>query len=166
MGGQPSPAGLDLVEAFERLTLDQHLHFFFENDRGERIQVEFLSKREKHWTLFLSAHREQSSRNVTRRKLPEVLEALGSNMAALESEITSHLLMQVGYCDHFIREAKELLGDHAVQQAILGTQQLMDDLTLSVRHLLGPASNTDQGAAPAPSKTERAARSKLRIIRD
>jgi hypothetical protein len=153
-----NPLGLHLFETFERLTIDQELHFFLENDRGERIQIQFKRAEDKPWTLFFVAHRDTSQRTVSRAKLAPVLAAMGSSLDALESEVTAHLLMQAGYCDHFIREVSELVGQHAVQQAILGTQRLMDDLAISVRQVLGPAAQ--------PEDAPHAKRSSLRIIRD
>ena len=168
---------LQLLETFERLTLDQVLHFFLDTETGERVHVEFCRSDEKPWTAFLVGHRETSSRTVSRRKIGTVLTALGSSLESLESEVAAHLLMQAGYCDHFIREVGELLGQNAVRQSILGTQRLMDDLATSVKQALGPSTG---GSAPLPadiedqvtagspsdSATPRGMRTKLRIIRD
>lgn len=173
----------NLFETFERLSLDHTLNFFLSNHAGERIQVEFCRTNSKPWTVFLADHKSKSMRNVTRKLLPEVLAAMNSSIHDLEAEVSGHLLMQAGFCDHFIREVTELLGPPAVQQAILGTQRLMDDLTSSVNQILdqsaaatSPGRAADEqaqredsgetgGSAGSPNKPKRIGRTSLRVIR-
>jgi hypothetical protein len=173
----------NLFETFERLSLDHTLNFFLSSQSGERIQVEFCRANSKPWTVFLADHKSKSMRNVTRKLLPEVLNAMNSSIHDLEAEVSGHLLMQAGFCDHFIREVTELLGPPAVQQAILGTQRLMDDLTSSVNQILAQPelqqnpgqvaedqadrlrSSESSSASGSPAKAKRTGRTSLRVIR-
>lgn len=155
-----------LIETFERLSLDSKLHFFLTSEKGESIIVQFDRSREKPWSLCFAQQPEASKRLVSRKMLGDVLEAMGSHLQAIEFEIQNQLLMQVGFCDHFIREVTELLGPPSVQQAILGTQRLMDELTHSVEKLLaGPDASAEDEPKTEPNP-DKANRRSLRIIKD
>jgi hypothetical protein len=151
----------DLLELFERLSLDKKLSFFIPSRKGERVVVLFDLQSEKPWSLSLENAQSETKRTVTRRKLPEVLEALDCEWGRFEDELSAHLLWQASYCDHFIREVSDLLGGAAVQAAILQTQTFMDDITEAVSRTLGA------GLPPTPpSQSGGQKRSRFRVIRN
>lgn len=150
----------ELLELFERLSLDKKMAFFIHTRKGGRVVINFDLHSEKPWSLSLENATAETKRTVTRRKLTDVLEALDCEWSQLEHEISSHLLLQASYCDHFIREVSQHLGRHAVQQAILETQTFMDEMTEAVSRTLGTAPT----AGSTPGSTE-ARKGRFRVIR-
>lgn len=173
---------VDVIDAFERLSLDSNLNFVLRAESGERIHVEFRRQEHPPWTIFLEDHRQASGRKTSRHKLADLLSSVGSSLAALEAEISANLLLQAGYCDLMVREIGHVFGQGSLRQAVLEIQRLMDDLGLSVRQVVGPpkqepattTASTHESSAPQgaeESSSDRAQalrsnRSKLRIIRD
>lgn len=151
----------ELLELFERLSLDKKMAFFIQTRKGERAVVTLDLHAEKPWSLSLEKATAETKRTVTRRKLADVLEALDCDWEQLEHEISSHLLLQASYCDHFIREVSQLLGEQAVQQAILQTQTFMDEMTEAVSRTL----STTRTSKPNPEATN-ARKGRFRIIRN
>ena len=152
-----------LFESFERLSLDPKLTFFIQSAKGESVRVCFCREKKHPWSISVGDHTKETKRQITRHKVKEVLAAVGANLASLEAEIASHLLLQCAFCDHMIRESTELLGADAVRESIYSTQKMMDELTESVLKTLGQV-ELDR-AHPDSDPSQKEGRTNLRVIR-
>jgi hypothetical protein len=162
----------EMVDAFERTSLDERVFLILSSSEELDVCVEFNRQDQlRCWSLFFRDAPTESLQKCSRLHVAEVARAFKLSERTLAHELAKHLLTQAAFADQFVREIRDLLGEPAVRESIVQTQLFMDALKDAVSSALGeehsqPTGKEDQpsaGDTPAlPAKTE----PKLRVIRD
>lgn len=129
----------EIVDAFERTSLDDRLHLIMHSLEELEVCIQFdRGDQLKCWTFYFKDAREESSKQCSRSHFVDVARAFQLDESFLAKELAGHLLTQAAFADQFVREVQELLGEEAVRESILRTQMFMDALKDAVSSALEP----------------------------
>ena len=164
----------DMIYAFERTSLDEHLYMILRSEEELDVCVEFnRSDQFRCWSFYFRDASEESRQRCSKNHAVEVARAFKLNDNAFANELTRHLLTQAAFADQFVREVQDLLGVDAVRESIMGTQLFMDALKEAVSSALesdsyenecpevAPDSETAESSLPPQSNQT----SKLRVVK-
>ncbi|NBX16585.1 MAG: hypothetical protein EBR09_04395 [Proteobacteria bacterium] len=161
----------EVVDAFERTSLDDRLHLIVNSTEELDVCIQFdRSDQIKCWTFYFREAREESAKQCSRNHFADVARAFRLDEAGLTKELAGHLLTQAAFADQFVREIQEILGEEAVRESIMRTQMFMDALKDAVSSALetksqppsaSTASASPDGALQPPSGTNL----KFRVIK-
>lgn len=127
------PSLEELLQEFERMSLDSKLHLDFLNQDELNARVKFeRCPNGRCWSIWFVDNEKASKQTVSGVHFPAVLRAFGISSSEFEKELGGMLLTQAAYADEFVREVGNLLGVEALQQSILQTQNFMDSVRESM----------------------------------
>lgn len=127
----------DMINAFERTSLDEHLYMILRSEEELDVCVEFNRNDQfRCWSFYFRDASEESKQRCSKTHAVEVARAFKLNDSAFTNELARHLLTQAAFADQFVREVQELLGVDAVRESIMGTQLFMDALKEAVSSAL------------------------------
>jgi hypothetical protein len=127
----------DMIDAFERTSLDERLHIIMRSEEELDVCVEFnRSDQFKCWTFYFRDAHEESRQRCSRIHAVEVAHAFKLSESTFSKELAGLLLTQAAFADQFVREIQELLGVDAVRESIMRTQLFMDALKEAVSSAL------------------------------
>jgi hypothetical protein len=161
----------EIVEAFERTSLDDRLHLVVLSLEELDVCIQFDRRDQwKCWTFYFRDAREESSKQCSRNHFVDVARAFQLDESALAKELAGHLLTQAAFADQFVREIQELLGEEAVRESIVRTQLFMDALKDAVSSALDskpqpPPAVAEQHAIESSHPAPSGAGMKLRVIK-
>lgn len=145
----------NMVDAFERVSLDERLHIIMRSEDDLEVCVEFdRADQFKCWTFYFRDAQSESRQKCSRAHAVEVACAFKLNSAAFAKELAGHLLTQAAFADQFVREVQELLGHDAVRESIVRTQLFMDALREAVSSSLEASAPTDTHMSEEISHSE------------
>lgn len=127
----------DMINAFERTSLDEHLYMILRSEEELDVCVEFNRNDQfRCWSFYFRDASDESRQRCSKSHAVEVARAFKLNDHAFTNELARHLLTQAAFADQFVREVQELLGVEAVRESIMGTQLFMDALKEAVASAL------------------------------
>jgi hypothetical protein len=127
----------EIVDAFERLSIDDRLHLVLPSLEELDVCIQFDRQDQlRCWTFYFREAKDESSQQCSRAHFVEVARAFQLDESLLAKELAGHLLTQAAFADQFVREVQELLGEDAVRESIVRTQLFMDALKDAVSSAL------------------------------
>lgn len=127
----------DMIDAFERTSLDERLHIIMRSEEELDVCVEFnRSDQFKCWSFYFRDAHEESRQRCSRTHAVGVARAFKLSESEVSKELAGLLLTQAAFADQFVREIQELLGVDAVRESIIRTQLFMDALKEAVSSAL------------------------------
>ncbi|MEY4065813.1 MAG: hypothetical protein RIR26_2021 [Pseudomonadota bacterium] len=141
-----------MIDAFERISLDERLHLIITSEEDLQVCIEFnRADQFQCWTFYFRDAREESKRQCSRSHALEVATAFRLSHSEMAKELAGMLLTQAAFADQFVREVEELLGKEAVKESIIRTQLFMDALKDAVSNALTPENNRESSERPVHS---------------
>lgn len=155
-----TPTVEELLEEFERLSLDDKVFLEFRSAENLEVSVLFKRAEPRPWSFWYSVSEEASRQTSTRQHVPMILRAFQVEERLFHKELANCLLLQAAFADEFVREVTEILGPDAVRESIRNTQEFMETLKQSVASLIEKSSRElfDDTSRPANSQTPGPAR--------
>jgi hypothetical protein len=145
----------EMINAFERTSLDEHLYMIMRSDEELDVCIEFNRNDQfRCWSFYFRDASEESKQRCSKTHAVEVARAFKLNDTAFSNELARHLLTQAAFADQFVREVQELLGVEAVRESIMGTQLFMDALKEAVSSALETESHEADSADEAEETPE------------
>ena len=140
------------VEAFERLTIDDHAFFVFTNADDLEVHVRFKkSGTIRPWEVWFSLSADASRQSCSAKHFEAVIQAFRINANEVARTFQTHILTQAAFADQFVREVSEVMGPVLLQKSILETQNFMDALSEAVQRTLG-SDNSLETQVPQKNK--------------
>jgi len=161
----------DMVNAFERTSLDEHLYMILRSEEDLDVCVEFNRNDQfRCWSFYFRDASEESKQRCSKTHAVEVARAFKLNDKAFTDELARHLLTQAAFADQFVREVQEFLGVDAVRESIMGTQLFMEALKEAVSSALENDPQDQDGAdetvqAPEPVPPPSGQTLRFRVIK-
>lgn len=142
---------LTLLEATERLSLDDRLFFRFQNSNEVEVCLSFRrDAAPSSWCLWYALNEAASRRTVSYHHLPAALQSFSIPEAQVYREIANTILTQAAFADEFIHEVERVLGTEAVAGAIRQTQDFMESLRDMVNGVLSSQPSHERKPPEAP----------------
>jgi len=117
----------EIVDAFERLSIDDRLHLVLPSLEELDVCIQFDRQDQlRCWTFYFREAKDESSQQCSRAHFVEVARAFQLDESLLAKELAGHLLTQAAFADQFVREVQELLGEDAVRESIVRTQLFLN----------------------------------------
>lgn len=160
-----------MIDAFERISLDERLHIILRSEDDLEVCVEFdRNDQFRCWSFYFKEAKNESRQNCSRVHAVEVARAFKLPESAFAKELADHILTQAAFADQFVREVQELLGFEAVKESIIRTQLFMDSLREAVTSTLessplATSKNEPEAEPEEPFPPPHGTGSKLRIIK-
>lgn len=143
-----------VLEVFERLSIDEQAYFSLKNDEDKLVSFQFVRNASRSWSIWLAINKDASKQTCSRAHFPKSLSAFKVTETKVVQHLTSLLLTQAAYADEFIRQVTELLGAEAVKNSIRDTQYFMLELEKAVTQVFEKKPvNTQEAVAEEPIVT-------------
>ncbi|MBX9703452.1 MAG: hypothetical protein K2X39_04805 [Silvanigrellaceae bacterium] len=144
-----------IIEAFERLTIENKCYFCFVNSEKCIVEVLFEKKiNGKNWSIWLKLNEKGSKRATSKHGLAKLLEAFHIEEQTFVKEISGVLLTQCAYANYFLHQVEDIFGKELVEKSIISTNHFIQDLQEALKITFDNNTTTTQAKSKAHIKAQ------------